>query len=68
MKKATAVRQPGQYEAAIRQLISQGRLGKGVELLVALSLDDAVALEPALVNYVMYNCMRRKDWARALAL
>lgn len=55
-------------ERTIRQMVEQGRVGRGVELLVEASRDDKVAIARELVNFVLYVCMRKKDWARALAV
>ena len=55
-------------DKAVRQLITQGRLGKAVDLLISLSEEDGTFSDRALVNFVLYNCMRRKDWTRALAV
>jgi hypothetical protein len=55
-------------ERAIRSMIGQGRLGKGVDLLIESSKDESVAIPKELVNFVLYNCMVRKDWSRALSV
>ena len=59
---------PNKYDRAVRQLIAQGRLGKAVETFLSLSKDESVHLDRQLINFVLYNCMRRKDWTRAMAI
>lgn len=61
-------------ERAVRQIVRQGRLGKAVDLLVALSEEQqdgqpqGAGVDRALVNFVLFNCMKRRDWMRALTV
>lgn len=58
-------------ERAVRQIVRQGRLGKAVDLLVALSEEEEGqqgSVDRALVNFVLFNCMKRRDWMRALTV
>jgi pentatricopeptide repeat protein len=57
-------------ERAVRQIVRQGRLGKAVDLLVALSEEEGQrgVVDRALVNFVLFNCMKRRDWMRALTV